>query len=272
MVMAATTMSNTTGSSFHRDGQTVRGRAGVREGLKAFNETCTSGRTLHWADAFDSEDGTGVIVALLDSGLNWSDANFNGAHIRGRDFTGLGSLFDSTGHGTKNAALLVGRRRDGAYSLVPECSLLVAKVLGGRGRSCTVRAIVSALRWALQSGAHIIAMPFGTTSGEPEVAKAVRAAAASGARLFAAAGNRGAEALCFPARLPQVTAVSGLAWDGSVYPGCCSHSDIDIYAWADGVPAFGADLGKTVSGSSAATVLAAGVAAIELAIRLKQSD
>lgn len=247
----------------------MHGSTRIREGLKAFNKTCTFRETLCWNDTFDLESGAGITVALLDSGLNWSSTVFDKVHIRARDFTGLGSLFDGTGHGTKNAALLVGRRRDGASALAPKCNLLVAKVLGGNGRVCTVRAIVAALGWAMRSGAHIIAMPFGTTSGEREVAAAIRAVSGSGIRLFAAAGNRGAEELCFPARLQQVTAVSGLAWNGGVYPGCCSRSEVDLYAWADHVPAFGPDLEETVSGSSAATVLAAGVAALEFAIRIK---
>ncbi len=241
----------------------------LHEMLKVFPPDLAPINLLRWDDKLDYEDGSGVRIALLDSGINWSEHAFTQAHIRGRDFTGSGSLFDPTGHGTGNAALLVGHNTVRSTGIIPGCELLVAKVLGPSNWKRTVRAVTKGIRWAVQLDSNIIILPFGTSRGASSIAHEIRIAVKKGCRVFAAAGNRGKDQIYFPARLPEVTAVSALARDGTVYPGCCAR-DVDLYVRGESVPVSGLNQIDELSGSSPATVIAGGFTALQRAMRNRE--
>jgi subtilisin family serine protease len=57
--------------------------------------------------------GEGVVVAVLDSGIDASHAAFAGVTLGKRDFTGAAHLGDEHGHGTHCAATIFGRDVDG---------------------------------------------------------------------------------------------------------------------------------------------------------------
>lgn len=231
----------------------------LRDWLKRVAPRLGSDRVLRWDDGLRDEDGSGACVALLDSGLCWSHPVFCGAIIRARDFTGCRDLRDPTGHGTANASLLVGQGNGWIRGLVPGSSLLFAKVLGLANRRTAVRAIARGIHWAVSQRADVIVLPFGASRGSTHIARAIRRAAASGCALFAAAGNRGPDEICFPAWHLDVTAVSSLDSDGKSQSRCCGREDVDIFAPGEDVPAVWPDGRAFLQGSSPATVLTAGV-------------
>jgi subtilisin family serine protease len=249
----------------------ARGRCSIRTILKSFAAESAPHNSLFWDSRIDNEDGSGIRIALLDSGIDWSHPAFAQANLIGKDFTGSHSLFDATGHGTANASLLVGRSKKGALGLCYASALMVAKVLGGPNRKRTEKAIAAAIHWSVRGGADVIILPFGTCRNASVIDRAIRIAVKQGCRLFAAAGNRGPDKICFPAWLPMVTSVSALANDGSIYPYCSAQGNVDLFAWGDGVPVVGLDRAIEVSGSSPATVLAAGCAALKLSAKKKNA-
>lgn len=237
----------------------------LRDMLSAFSPDPGPISTIEWCNELYRKDGSGVKIALLDSGINWPEKIFSGARIVGRDFTGSGSLFDSTNHGTANAALLVGQGLDTPIGICPGSELMVAKVLGQRNWERTVHAVTKALTWAIHSGAEIIVLPFGTSRRSMSIVRMIRAAVARGCSVLAAAGNRGRDKIFFPACLPEVTAVSALTRDGHAYPNCCTR-DVDLYTLGDRVPVHGLGPVLELSGSSPATVLAGGYSALKRAV------
>jgi subtilisin family serine protease len=104
--------------------------------------------------------GAGVRVAVLDTGIDATHEAFHGLRITQRDFTGDGDG-DRDGHGTHCAATIAGRAVDGYRAGVAPGveELLVAKVLGGEGGSTD--ALMRAMLWALESGAHVMSMSLG---------------------------------------------------------------------------------------------------------------
>jgi subtilisin family serine protease len=106
-------------------------------------------------------DGTGVTVAVLDTGIDRTHPAFKGIDILEKDFTGEGDG-DRHGHGTHCAGTIcgrdVGKTRIGMARGVTR--LLVGKVLGDKGGGGT-DAIVDAMMWAIQEGAHVISMSLG---------------------------------------------------------------------------------------------------------------
>ncbi len=104
--------------------------------------------------------GAGVVVAVLDTGIDASHPAFAGISIIEKDFSGEGSG-DQNGHGTHCAGTIFGRntgdRRIGVATGVEKA--LIGKVLGNQGGSSN--SIISAMLWAVENGANVISMSLG---------------------------------------------------------------------------------------------------------------
>ena len=106
-------------------------------------------------------DGTGVVVAVLDTGIAANHPAFVGVGLETRDFTGDG-MDDVQGHGTHCAGVIFGRdvegRRIGIARGVRRA--LIAKVLGDDGAGDS-QMVFDSLHWANSSGANVISMSLG---------------------------------------------------------------------------------------------------------------
>lgn len=104
--------------------------------------------------------GEGIIVAVLDTGIDASHPAFEGVEIIEKDFTGEGNG-DNNGHGTHCAGTIFGRTTDGTrIGVAPGVKkALIGKVLGSQGGSS--EQIVNAIQWAVENGAHVISMSLG---------------------------------------------------------------------------------------------------------------
>jgi subtilisin family serine protease len=104
--------------------------------------------------------GDGIVVAILDTGIDAAHAAFSGVDIIQKDFTGEGNG-DQNGHGTHCAGTIFGRTTDGIrIGVAPGVKkALIGKVLGSQGG--TSEQIVSAMQWAVENGANVISMSLG---------------------------------------------------------------------------------------------------------------
>ncbi len=106
--------------------------------------------------------GAGVIVSVLDTGIDTTHPAFAGVDLVTNDFTGAGSAEDDNGHGTHCAGTIFGRDLDGQRIGVARGvqKALIGKVLGGPngGGSDT---LATAMLWAADNGAHVISMSLG---------------------------------------------------------------------------------------------------------------
>jgi subtilisin family serine protease len=104
--------------------------------------------------------GQGIVVAILDTGIDKTHPAFSGVEIVEKDFTGEGNG-DEDGHGTHCAGTIFGREVSGTrIGIAPGVKkALIGKVLGRDGGSSTN--VVKAIQWAVDEGAHIISMSLG---------------------------------------------------------------------------------------------------------------
>lgn len=112
------------------------------------------------ADASDY-DGSGVSVAVIDSGIDAAHPAFSGMEIIARDFIGAGPG-DADGHGTHCAGTIFGRAVDGTrIGVAPGVQrALIARVFGPDGGGSTLE-LTQAIDWAARAGAQIISMSLG---------------------------------------------------------------------------------------------------------------
>jgi hypothetical protein len=78
-------------------------RAAVRE----LATIAADPRVVLWRPAYDHATGLGVRVALIDTGVDWTQPIFGQVALSVRDFAGTAAAMDPTGHGTRSAALLL---------------------------------------------------------------------------------------------------------------------------------------------------------------------
>lgn len=104
--------------------------------------------------------GAGVVVAVLDTGINPTHVAFQGVQLERRNFT-QSPDDDEVGHGTHCAGTILGRDVNGLRIGVARgvTRALIGKVLGtGGGSSAT---LATAINWAYERGANVISMSLG---------------------------------------------------------------------------------------------------------------
>lgn len=104
--------------------------------------------------------GEGIVVAVLDTGIDMSHPAFAGVTIVRKNFT-VESDEDEDGHGTHCAGTIFGRNVGGTrIGVAPGITkVLIGKVLGEGGGGSDQ--IVQAIQWAVSGGANVISMSLG---------------------------------------------------------------------------------------------------------------
>jgi subtilisin family serine protease len=152
------------------------------------------GASAAWAAGFD---GTGVSVAVLDTGVDATHPDLAGKVTAARSFIPGQDVADGHGHGTHVASTVAGSgaASGGKYrGVAPGASLLVGKVLNNQGSGASSQ-IIAGMQWAVEQGADVISMSLGSccTDGTDPMSQAVNTLSAQSGTLFViAAGNDGA--------------------------------------------------------------------------------
>jgi subtilisin family serine protease len=105
--------------------------------------------------------GAGVVIAVLDTGIDSTHPAFQGVSLSEEDFSGSGNG-DRQGHGTHCAGTIFGREVDGTRIGVATgvSQALIGKVLADDGRGDSDM-LFRGIQWAVDKGAHVISMSLG---------------------------------------------------------------------------------------------------------------
>ncbi|GGU20222.1 S8 family serine peptidase [Lentzea flava] len=194
--------------------------------------------------AWELSKGTGVVVGVVDTGVDDGRPALAGAVLPGAEFPELGTgTRDQLGHGTDVAELVV--------SVAPEAKILPVKL---SGNSVEANA---AIRWAVDHGARVLNLSLGS-SATGTFDEGLRYAADNDVVVVAAAGNADRDTgVRAPANGPGVLAVSAVGQDGAFRPDV-SVAGAEVALSAPGVGVTGT--GK--SGTSFSAAIVSGVAAL----------
>lgn len=168
--------------------------------------------------------GSGVIVAVLDTGLDGTHPELSGRLVAGWDFVandaspaeqpngldddGDGRIDEAFGHGTHTAGIVA--------LVAPGASIMPVRVLDADGRG-DVLAVAAGVRFALAHGARVINLSLGTLKSSDAIQNAIEEAEKSGVVVIASAGNWGAATPEeYPARSSHASAIAAV--DASARP------------------------------------------------------
>ncbi|MER6949791.1 S8 family serine peptidase [Nonomuraea sp. NPDC000554] len=251
--------------------------------------------TLDLPKAWRESKGTGVTVAVLDSGVDPRHRDLAGSVTVGKDFTEGANppgVQPRRLHGTYMASLIAGHGHGpggerGVIGVAPEAKLLSVRVIledeepGFREFNSAEQfedVVARGIRYAVDQGAEVINMSISKELATREERAAIRYAISRNVVLVAAAGNdgdgkpdaSGFAPYSYPAAFPGVVSVG--ATDRRLRRATFSNWNSSVVLAAPGVDIMGAGPGDEYwvgRGTSQATALVSGVAAL---IKAKYPD
>jgi subtilisin family serine protease len=241
--------------------------------------------------AWQATEGSGITVAVIDSGVDGNVSDLAGSVDQGPDLTGVDTPDTSPDwgvHGTWMASLIAGHGHgagndSGIIGVAPRSRILSIRVITdaddpnytryehesvSRGQ----KELAEAINYAVGHHAEVISMSLGYSLQSSIVRTALQNAYEHNVVVVASAGNSGEQAgtrgtghspYSFPADYPGVLAVGAVDRQGNSATFSSENLSVQVAAPGFQVPAQGRD-GQywLVSGTSPACALTAGVAAL----------
>ena len=184
-------------------------------------------------------DGRGVVVCVVDSGVDLEHPDLRGVELKGwRDsINGIDEPYDDEGHGTAMTGIIVSD--GGLDGVAKEVELLVAKAINDEGQG-TDGTVSDSVDWCVQQGADIISLSLGGSQSfgsdfftTDELERSVDDALDSGVFVVSSAGNDGEDDdgdVGSPGSVEGVICVGGITRSGTIWSGS-SEGDNDGRLW-----------------------------------------
>lgn len=244
-----------------------------------------SNEVIHASETWNSLGltGEGVVIAIIDTGIDSSHVELSGKVVGGYDFVNNDNdPFDDHGHGTHCAGISAANGPT-LKGVAPDAKLMAVKVLnaGGSGYSSWV---IAGIEYAVDpdgdpltdDGADVISMSLGFFGGTPDDPQsiAVNNAYKNGVLCVVAAGNNGNEYfnVSSPGCADDALTVGAIENTGSIAYFSSFGPSVETYSVKPEVVAPGVNIRSTIpnnqyesmSGTSMATPHVAGAAALLL--------
>jgi thermitase len=227
-------------------------------------------------EAWNATTGSGIKVAVLDSGVANDNDDINPKVVARANFTNGETGDDNYGHGTHMAGTVAATANNthGVAGTCHGCSILDGKVLNDSGVGSS-SSLADGINWSVSNGAKVINMSLGVRASRT-LETAVNNAWNNGVVLVAAAGNGGNQTKIYPGAYPNVIAAAatdnfdakasfstyGAAWVDIAAPGVNVYSTFPNHPFVLGTQnnrSQGYDVGN---GTSVSSAIVAGVAAL----------
>lgn len=235
----------------------------------------------------DSNQGEGIVIAVIDTGIDTDHPDLKDQIIDGRNFTsdydGDPNIFeDNNGHGTHvSGTIAASLDNEGVVGVAPKAKILSLKALTGEGAGnydWIINAINYAIEWRgpEQERVRVISMSLGGPEDVPEMHEAIQKAVSQDISVVVAAGNEGDNSedtfeYAYPGKYNEVIQVGAVDNNLALAPFTNTNEEIDLVA--PGVEVMSTYLGNkyaSLSGTSMATPHIAGAVALLIILSEKE--
>ena len=205
-----------------------------------------------------------VIVAVLDTGVDYNHPDLVGRIVAGRDlYNGDSDPMDDHGHGTSVAGIIGASTNNGigvaGVTWLPK--IMPIKVASASG-SAPYYTIANGITYAADNGARVVNISIAGSMSSSTLTNAVNYAYQRGCLVVAASGNNAASVVYYPAGCPNALAVGA----SDQYDQLTSYSNygsaLDVLAPGSAYTTNKGGGYGSFGGTSSATPHAAGVAAL----------
>jgi hypothetical protein len=141
--------------------------------------------------AWATGDGTGITVAVLDTGVNGNHEDLFGRVLTGRNVVSDNTdVTDNHGHGTKVSGVIAAKTGNGigVASVAPGAKILPIKISNASDGVAYYSDMIDGIVWAADNGARVANLSYGA-AGSSSVADAADYMMSKGGVVVLAAGN-----------------------------------------------------------------------------------
>ncbi|WP_277678083.1 S8 family peptidase [Gracilibacillus dipsosauri] len=236
-----------------------------------------------------SNEGEGMVVAVIDTGVDTDHPDLKDRIIGGRNFTtdhngDVNNFEDNNGHGTHVSGIVAASLNgDGVVGVAPKAKILSIKALtedGAGDYGWIINAINYAVEWRgpKNEQARVICMSLGGPNDVPEMREAIQNAVNHNVSVVVAAGNEGdgqedTFEYAYPGAYNEVISVGAVNTNLQLAPFSNSHNEVDLVA--PGVNVLSTYLDNKfakLSGTSMAAPFVAGALALIINLSEKEFD
>lgn len=219
--------------------------------------------------AWDYNEGAGVRVAIIDTGIDSShrdlQSKVDGGYNAINDCERVECWQDDNGHGSHVAGTVAAAKDGrGVVGVAPKARLYAVKVLDAEG-SGNLSDVIKGIVWAANNDMQVANMSLGSPFPSDTMHRALRYAKARGVIVVAAAGNSGGS-VGYPGAYPETIGVSASDWNDNIAGFSSRGDEVDFIAPGVAIvsSAMGGDY-ASFSGTSMAAPHVAGLAALAVA-------
>ena len=216
--------------------------------------------------AWDQSQGKDVLVAVVDTGVDYNHPDLQGKIIKGPDLANNDNdPMDDQGHGTHVAGTIAATANNGVgiAGIAYNSKVLAIKVLGGDGSGDTSK-IANGILKAAEMGAKVINLSLGGPQSSSVLKSAVDKATAQGALVVVASGNESTSSPSYPAAYPNALSVGSTTTSDAKSNFSNYGSTVDIAAPGSDILSTTEKTYKKLSGTSMASPHVAAGAAVLL--------
>jgi major intracellular serine protease len=185
--------------------------------------------------------GTGITVAVLDTGCDVNHPDLKGKVKGSRNFTddddgAEDNVTDYSGHGTHvSGTIAASENGNGVIGVAPLAELLIVKVLAGSRGSGEYDWIVNGIQYAIGQGVDVISMSLGGPTDYEPLHEVIKRAVAANILVVCAAGNEGdsnssTDEFSYPASYNEVISVGSIDLQRNSSYFTNSNNEVDLVA------------------------------------------
>ncbi|WP_035374251.1 S8 family serine peptidase [Pseudoduganella violaceinigra] len=144
--------------------------------------------------AWDKTQGSGIIIAILDSGQDATHPDLIGNTVPGYNiYDNNSNTADVCGHGTKvaGAAAAIGNNAAGVTGVAGKAKIMPVRIAYNNSGSCYAlfSTMASGVTWAADHGARVVNISYGNAPSSAAVQSAANYLRSKGGLLFVSTGN-----------------------------------------------------------------------------------